>query len=335
LLTVHNLTKQYPSQPTPAVQGVSFGLAEAEIFTIVGESGAGKTTLMRLMAGLEEPDAGEVRYKGRPLPGPSQRLVPGHREIALAHQHQGLSPTMNIFDNLTLALLHLPKKVQEARVDQLLEMCGLHEVRRKFPRELSGGEQQRVGLARALAQQARVLLLDEPFSNLNMGLRHQLRRDLAGIVEQSQATLVLVTHDPADALAISHRIGVLRAGRLQQVGPPQELYFRPGSDYVAQLFGEVNLLSISELNQISPVPADVPTHLRACVRPEQVLPCPAGEAQFWGMVVGATFQGSHYLAEVAVGELRLLVALPGAHPPAGELPLRLALGAVHWLEPGA
>jgi iron(III) transport system ATP-binding protein len=335
LLTVHDLTKKYPSRSLPAVNGVSFALAEAEIFTIVGESGAGKTTLMRLMAGLEEPDAGEVRFNGRPLPGPSQRLVPGHRQIALAHQHQGLSPTMNIFDNLTLALLHLPKKEQEARVAQLLELCRLQDVRRKFPRELSGGEQQRVGLARALAQQAQVLLLDEPFSNLHMGLRHQLRRDLLRIVEQSQATLVLVTHDPADALAISHRIGVLRAGQLQQVGPPQELYFRPGSVYVAQLFGEVNLLLASELAQIAPVHSGVPAHLRACLRPEQVLPCPASEAQFRGVVGRAIFQGSHYLAEVAVGRSQLLVQLPGPHPPSGELPLRLASGAIHWLDPGA
>ncbi len=335
LFEVRSIYKQYPLQLLPAVGGISFSVDQGEILAIVGESGAGKTTLLRLLAGLEEPDAGTVWLNGQLVRGPAFQLVAGHPDIALSHQHQGLSPTMNVFDNLTLSLLHLPKESQARRVDKILAWCRLHEIKHKFPRELSGGERQRVGVARALIQQPKVLLLDEPFSHLDVALRRQLRDDLLQIVAQSNITLILVTHDPADALAVSDRVAVMQAGQLRQLATPRQVYAAPVSPYAAFLFGETNIVPALELAKVMALPAHVPPQALLCIRPEQIVVCPAKQAQFWGEVRQTTFLGAHLAIAVQVSgaEIALRLLVSSQHEPARTLALRIDQKMWHYFLP--
>ncbi|MCU0449167.1 MAG: ABC transporter ATP-binding protein [Bernardetiaceae bacterium] len=329
-----NLALHYPGQPEPALQQVGFALAPGEVVGLVGRSGAGKSTLLRLLAGLANPDHGQIWLDGQLVKGPAHQLVPGHKHIALLRQDYGLAPTMNVFDNITYPLLAYPRAYQQQRVAELLALCRLQNVARKFPRELSGGEQQRVGLARALARPPKVLLLDEPFGSLDEGLRHEIRQDLRQIIRQGQITCLLVTHHPADALALADRVGALQAGRLVQLGAPRPVYAQPVSGYVAQLFGPANLLTVNDLRKIysGPLPP-WPGEGTVCLRPEHLLPTAPSEADFTSTVEELFFLGHGQMALVRAAPLAqpLQVWLPGPALPPPRLPLRVEETAVHLL----
>jgi ABC-type sulfate/molybdate transport systems ATPase subunit len=329
-----NLSLHYPGQPEPALHQVHLTLAPGEVVGLVGRSGAGKSTLLRVLAGLAQPDTGQVWLEGQPVKGPAQQLVPGHPHIALLRQDYGLAPTMNVFDNITYPLLAYPRAYQQQRVAELLALSRLQNVARKFPRELSGGEQQRVGLARALARPPKVLLLDEPFGSLDEGLRHEIRQDLRHLLRQGQITCLLVTHHPADALALADRVGALQAGQLVQLGPPRQVYSRPASGYVAQLLGPANLLTVSELRQVyhGPLPP-WPGEGKVCLRPEHLLPTSPAEADFTATVEELFFLGHGQMALVRAAPLAqpLQVWLPGPGTPPSPLPLRILDAHLHCL----
>lgn len=217
-----------------AVDGVSLAVADGEWLTLVGPSGSGKTTLLRLIAGLESPDSGVIRIGERVV----NTASPAARNVAMVFQRDALFPHLTARENLALGpkLRGCPPDEIARRTAQIASWLGLEECLERRPGELSGGERQRVALGRALAVDPGVLLLDEPLVHLDAPLRRQLRRDLLRLHGELRLTLVLVTHDPVEALALGRRVAVMRAGVIEQVGMPEELRARPASPFVAEFF---------------------------------------------------------------------------------------------------
>jgi iron(III) transport system ATP-binding protein len=222
-----------------AVDAVDLDVRRGEFLAVLGPSGCGKTTLLRLIAGFERPDAGGIEIDERVVAGPRLHLPPEARRIGMVFQESALFPHLDVAANIAFGLR---RRHRETRVAELVALVGLPGLQRRMPHELSGGQQQRVALARALAPDPALILLDEPFNALDATLRTQLRADVREILRQAGATALLVTHDQGEALEISDRVAVMRAGRIEQVSTPDELYLRPVNRFVAGFVGEANLL---------------------------------------------------------------------------------------------
>jgi iron(III) transport system ATP-binding protein len=231
------LQVQYAGRPQPAVAGVSFGLAAGDIGVLIGPSGCGKTTLMRAVAGLEPVAAGEIRVEGQVLGSASVHVPAESRRIGMVFQDYALFPHLNVGGNIAFGLHELPRPQRAARVAEVLELVSLPDIERRFPHELSGGQQQRVALARALAPRPRLLLLDEPFSNLDVDLRERLAHEIRAILKAAHATALFVTHDQLEAFAIGDVIGVMHEGQLHQWDDAYTLYHRPATRFVADFIG--------------------------------------------------------------------------------------------------
>ncbi len=236
-LELSQLCVQYPGRPQPAVDGVSFGLAAGDIGVLIGPSGCGKTTLLRAVAGLEPARSGEVRLSGRLVDGPGVHLPAEARRIGMVFQDYALFPHLDVARNVGFGLAELPRAERAARVAEVLELVGLGGAEKRSPHELSGGQQQRVALARALAPQPQLLLLDEPFSNLDVDLRERLAHEVRAILKAAGATALFVTHDQLEAFAIGDAIGVMHQGRLHQWADAYTLYHRPATRFVADFVG--------------------------------------------------------------------------------------------------
>jgi len=235
-LQVQDVRRQYGS--LTAIDGVSFETAPGEILCLLGSSGCGKSTLLRLIAGLEAPDAGRIAMDGRELSGPTTFVPPEQRGIGLVFQDYALFPHLSILDNVAFGLRG-ERAARRATARAALARVRLEARATSFPHMLSGGEQQRVALARALAPQPRLLLLDEPFSNLDRGLRETVRDETLAILREAGISAILVTHDPEEALRIADRIILMRHGRIEQDAVPEALYRRPASLYAARFFSEL------------------------------------------------------------------------------------------------
>jgi len=245
-VTLDGVSKRYG--PTTALADLTATVADGEFFTLVGPSGCGKTTTLRLLAGFEDPTEGAVRFDGESMAG----VPPEARGVGLVFQSYALFPHMTVAENVRYGLQFSPPRDGVApaeRVTELLDLVDLKGTGDRDPTELSGGQQQRVALARALAPDPDLLLLDEPMSALDARLRERLRRDVREIQRDLGVTTVYVTHDQAEALAISDRLAVLSDGHVEQVGRPRELYRRPASRFVAEFLGENNVFDAT-------VPAD-------------------------------------------------------------------------------
>ncbi len=289
VLSLTDVTKQYPGTATPALAGLTLDVNEGEILSVTGESGSGKTTLLRLIAGLEVPDCGRIVISGREVCAPNRTpVVPEHRGVGMVFQSYALFPHLTIRDNVLYGLTgSRSRKEREAILASVLGLTGLCGFEKRFPHEVSGGQQQRVALARALAPQPRIILLDEPFSNLDVTLRHQLREDVGRILRAARTTALLVTHDTRDALAISDRIAVMKNGQLQQLGTPREIYCTPANEMTAILFGRMNFLPAGALGHAA---ADGPVW----IRPEHLEVVPAdltSPLSISGTVVRTHFYG--------------------------------------------
>jgi len=226
-----------------AVDGVSMRVAEGEILCLLGPSGCGKTTTLNLVAGFLEPDAGTVRLHGRPMAG----VPPHRRNCGMVFQSYALFPHLSVRDNVAFGLRArgIARGEASAQAQQALALVRLAEFGERMPHQLSGGQQQRVSLARALAYRPEVLLLDEPFSNLDAKLRLSMREEVQQIQRQVRVSALLVTHDQEEALHIADRIAVMSTGRVEQIGTPEEVYFRPANRFVADFLGAANFLSVS------------------------------------------------------------------------------------------
>ena len=314
--------------PVAALDGLDLSVAPGELVALLGPSGCGKTTALRVLAGLERADSGRVVVAGRDL-----ARVPAHRrDMGMVFQSYSLLPHLDATDNVAfgLRLRGVGAAERARRAGQALELVGLGAQARRYAHEMSGGQQQRVALARALVVQPQVLLLDEPLSALDAKVREQLREEIARIQREVGTTTVMVTHDQEEALSIADRVGVVRAGRLEQVAAPQELYRRPASVFVAQFVGQVNAVPARVAGararalgrQLALLPGSTAPDGEAVVllRPEDVVLTPLGPAAregagdgtggVAGTVTSATFLGA---------ASRVRVALDGGEAPGAQL----------------
>jgi iron(III) transport system ATP-binding protein len=240
IIELHDITKQFDD--VEAVNRVSLDVTEGEIMVLLGPSGCGKTTLLRLIAGLETPDAGEVRLNGRVVAGRTTWVEPEARRVGFVFQDYALFPHLSVAENIVFGLRGWARDDRSIRIKELLALVGLPGLGSRMPHELSGGQQQRVALARALAPRPDVMLLDEPFSNLDAARRTQMRHDIREILLDAGVTTVFVTHDQEEALSLSDRVAVMFDGVIVQVGQPRQIYLHPNSPEVAAFVGEANFL---------------------------------------------------------------------------------------------
>lgn len=224
-----------------AVKSVSFALERGQFMALLGPSGCGKTTVLRMIAGLETPDAGEIHLDGREVSGRSAFVPPNRRRVGMVFQDYALFPHMTVGQNIAYGLRNHRASTQ-GRVAEMLDLAGLQGLDGRYPHELSGGQQQRVALARALAPQPDLLLLDEPFSNLDVALRTQVREEAQRILQDAQVSVILVTHDQEEAMSLASQLGLMHEGTLIQLGPPREIYEHPVSLWAARFLGDANLL---------------------------------------------------------------------------------------------
>ena len=236
-LEVTQLRVQYAAQARPAVQDVSLGLRAGDIGVLIGPSGCGKTTLLRAVAGLEPVSAGSIRLSKHIVSDDHTHLPAEQRRIGMVFQDYALFPHMDVERNLAFGIQHLPTAQRKHRVREVLDLVGLAGAEKRYPHELSGGQQQRVALARALAPSPQLLLLDEPFSNLDVDLRERLAHEVREILKAAGATALFVTHDQLEAFAIGDMIGVMDEGKLHQWDDAYTLYHRPATRFVAQFIG--------------------------------------------------------------------------------------------------
>jgi len=319
-LSIRAVSKRYGA--TVAVDDVSLEIRRGEFLTFLGDSGCGKTTLLRVVAGFAMPDRGAVWRDGVDITA----LAPKARRMGFVFQSYALFPTKTVAENIAFALRIAgeARERADARVRELARMIELDRLLGRYPHELSGGQQQRVALARALAPRPDVLLLDEPLSALDARIRGKLRLELRDLVDRIGVTAIYVTHDQEEALAISDRIAVMRAGRIVQVGPPDEIYLRPKSRFVAEFIGAANLLDgriaaggVEAHGQLWPAP--VPPGARPgsaatiMVRPEHLRLAPPSGTGLRGVVAGATFMGAARRLRVALDHgPQVLVDCPSA-----------------------
>ena len=321
-LDVRELRKQFVLG-RPAVDGVSFHVAAGEIVVLLGPSGCGKTTTLRCVAGLEHATAGRVSIGGRLVSAPADGVqVPSRlRNIGMVFQSYAVWPHMTVKQNVAYPLRHrrVARAELERKVGETLELVGLSEFAQRSVVSLSGGQMQRVALARSLVYQPQLLLLDEPLSNLDAQLRLRLRDDLRRIIKQTGVTAVYVTHDQAEAVVLGDRIGVMREGKLLQMASPDEIYNRPADLFVANFTGASNLLAgrlIERNGEFGTVDAGghrltalMPLNVKAgdavkiAVRPENLRIGPDGATgpsnRFTARVAGRRYQGTQTVYELA------------------------------------
>lgn len=330
VIELKNISKTYHGTTKPALKDLSLSINQGEILTLLGPSGCGKTTTLRLIAGFERPDKGTILLNNRTIVSQNTWIPPEKRGIGMVFQDYALFPHLNVEDNIAFNLK------DKSKAFEMLELVGLKGYNRHLPSELSGGQQQRVALARALASNPKVILLDEPFSNLDADLRIQMRLEVVQIIKETNTTAIFVTHDQKDALAISDRIAVLNNGTLEQLGTPREIYQYPHTRFVAEFVGQSNILEgiIGEDGRtihtdIGPIPchhthnSKPGTKVFVSIRPSSLEQDPQGRLK--AIIEHLTYGGDTIDAVVKIGEQELLAHLhpEEAIPPGTEINFRI------------
>jgi ABC-type Fe3+/spermidine/putrescine transport system ATPase subunit len=350
LLNVSKVVKRYGD--IAVVNEISFTVAPGEFFTLLGPSGCGKTTTLRLLAGLETPDAGEITLAGRCLAAPSRgELVPiDKRGMGMVFQSYAIWPHLTVFENVAfpLRVRRQPRPIIEKRVREALELVGLGGLEQRGATELSGGQQQRVALARAIVYTPTLLLLDEPLSNLDVKLREQMRIELHALHRRLNLAVVYVTHDQGEALALSDRIAVVNQGRLEQVGTPIEVYERPSTRFVGDFLGRTVILKGSLRKEAGRSWVDVQGQgriltpdggrfgdgepLRVLSRPEDITLLPMGEIgpnEVVGRIEHIAYLGDHLEYTIAAAGRTLVLPAAKKEPHAVGTDVRLAFDPAH------
>ena len=304
LLTLEHVTKRFEAGGAPAVDDLSLAVERGRILALLGPSGCGKTTTLRLIAGFETPDAGRITIAGRTIADARAgvHVEPEARGVGIVFQDYALFPHLTVGENVAFGLPRSGRSARGERVGQILDLVGLAELVDRYPHELSGGQQQRVAVARALAPAPAVILLDEPFSNLDADLRAQMRDEVEKILRSTGTTAIFVTHDQEEAFTIADQVGVLDRGRLEQLGPPEAIYHHPATPFVAEFVGAADFLPgivtsqgiVTEIGVFGNVEAREPGEkVRVMIRPDDVtfVPDPQGEA----VILRRSFRGSENL----------------------------------------
>ncbi len=318
-IEVRGLSKNFGA--FQALKGIDIFIEEKEFVTFLGPSGCGKTTTLRLIAGFLTPDAGSITVGGEVLSSRAGSVPPERRRMGMVFQNYAVWPHMSVLENVAFGLRYtdFDRAGKKARVDQVLAAVGLEGLEDRNPGQLSGGQQQRVALARSLVVEPSILLLDEPLSNLDAKLRERMRSELKSLQRRTGITFIYVTHDQAEAMALSDRIAVFRAGTVQQVGSPRDVYERPANLFVADFMGLVNRLSATvvsregqrvvvsigehHLTVLAPAGGAASSGAVA-IRPEAFVfasEAPPGDNQLRGTVVEATFLGNIVDYQVDIG----------------------------------
>ena len=240
IIELKNISKYYGK--TPAVENLSFSVKKGEIFAILGPSGCGKTTTLRLIAGFDKPDKGELILGGKTVADHETFLQPEKRNVGMVFQDYALFPHITVKENISFGLKDMNDEEKDAIVENMLDFVGLPGVGDRYPHNLSGGQQQRVALARALAPCPIMVLLDEPFSNLDADMRTQMREEMLKILRKAKTTAILVTHDQEEAFAMADYVAVLNNGKMEQLGTPEDVYHNPASSFVADFVGKADFI---------------------------------------------------------------------------------------------
>ena len=305
---------------TIAVDGVDLEVPRGNLTSLLGPSGCGKTTMLRMIAGLITPDAGRIDIDGRTVTGPDVSVPPERRNVGLVFQDYALFPHLSVGRNVAYGLADLPRRERRKRVDEVLELVGLSGLAHRLPTALSGGQQQRVALARALAPSPDLILLDEPFSNLDAALRATVREEVRSILHAAEATAIFVTHDQEEALSLTDHVAVMHTGRLHQVADPQTLYTKPATRFVAEFVGEADALPGTRAGRylvdtpIGRLPTAAPvtsTAVTVVIRPEALRLRPTTEDAGSGTVIGISYFGHDQLVQVQLDDGALLRARRG------------------------
>jgi iron(III) transport system ATP-binding protein len=298
-LEVSKLSKKFGQGQLPAVHDVSFSLQKGEILALVGPSGCGKTTTLRLIAGFEQPDAGQVFLEGRLVADGNTFVPPEKRGVGMVFQDHALFPHLKVFENVSFGLLNRNNSEKKTVAASMLNLLGIEQLSDRYPHELSGGERQRVALARALAPQPVVLLFDEPFSSLDADLRHQIREEVRVILKGIGASAIFVTHDQEEALFMGDRLAVFNQGHLEQIATPEEIFHSPATRFVAEFMGQTDfikgivaqegiLTEIGTLSQKLNLPLG--TEVEIAVRADDIAFEPQDGGN--GLILGRQFKGA-------------------------------------------
>lgn len=248
MIQIKNITKAFGQKKV--LNNISGTVKKGELISLVGMSGSGKTTLLKIIAGLIPSDTGSIFLNSKKLQDPKDKLIAGHEEIKLVFQDFALKSNMSVEENLNYALLGYDEVYKKNRIKRLIEICNLETLRHQHSGELSGGQKQRVSFARALASEPEVILMDEPFSNLDLLTKQSLLIETKLLAKKTDTTVILVTHDTRDAMEIGDEIWVLQKGKIAQKGTPREVYKKPKNAQIARLFGIINLLSEYQSNKL-------------------------------------------------------------------------------------
>jgi len=315
LLEIRSVSKSFGSRDV--LRDVSLSVASGEFLTTLGESGSGKTTMLRLIAGFEQPDAGEIWMGGERL----DNLPPHRRRVNTVFQTYALFPHCSVYENIAygLRIRQTSKSEMDQRVRRVLEMVRMSEYMHSAPAKLSGGQQQRVALARALVNRPQVLLLDEPLSALDANLRRQMQLELKSLQRELGITFLFVTHDQEEAMALSDRIALLRAGRMEQVASPREIYNCPQTAYTALFIGQTNLLrgqvknGVAYCGKLTWIAAGPDGPATFSLRPESIRPSSPNSRSgrdaavcFRARILSQTFAGSTDLLQIECEDGQIL-----------------------------
>lgn len=308
-ILIANVSKQFPGSEIPAVRDLHLEIEPGEILALLGPSGCGKTTTLRLIAGFEQPDSGSITIGGRTVAGEGRTIPPERRGVGMVFQEYALFPHLDVAGNIAFGLRGIPRSERRARLAELLELTGLDGLGSRYPHQLSGGQQQRVAMARALGPRPDVLLLDEPFSNLDTELRLRMRVEVRDLLKSLGTTTILVTHDQQEAMTVADRMAVMLDGTVQQVDQPDVVYHYPATRAVANFVGQGTFVPAfirgdraeSDLGQFAMGGAEAREQVELLIRPRDVTleVDPDGVA----VVVGRTFHGAEttYLVQLPCG----------------------------------
>ena len=310
LLTVNAITKGFVANQPPIVKSISFSVYPGEIFALLGPSGCGKTTTLRLIAGFEKADAGTIAMEKRILASSAVHLPPESRGIGFVFQDYALFPHKNVLENVAFGLRKASKRARHERALDVLRLVDLTGLQTRLPHHLSGGEQQRVALARAIIARPKLLLLDEPFSSLDPGLRQTTREEVRALLKAEGISAILVTHAQEEALSFAERLGVMKDGSLEQIGTPEAVYRYPKTTYVADFLGQTNFIHAHVKNGIAQtqfgrvkVDGEAAGDVLLSIRPEYLKMMASdvwGSGAKSGRVVGQAFKGHEFTYRVEI-----------------------------------